>query len=199
MTYVTQVVPDLYPHQNPRIAAQIGKPIKRAELLRILSALATGQQLTTQVNSSIDKGRAETYAGINILVVEDNAVNQEVALGMLNKIGFQAEVADNGQEGVDALEAGNFDLVLMDCQMPVLDGYAATGKIRKREGNGHRTPIIALTANAMTGDAEKCLAAGMDDYLSKPFEPEALEEKIVFWLSTRLSELMDDASRERAA
>ena len=83
--------------------------------------------------------------------------------------------------------------------MPVLDGYAATAEIRRREGNSHHTPIIALTANAMTGDAEKCFASGMDDYLSKPFEPDALEEKIIFWLSTKLSELMDDPSIKLAA
>ncbi len=199
MTYVTHTIPELYPHKNPRISAQVSKPIKRSELLRIISAVATGQQLTDVVNSTVDKEQLEAYAGINILVVEDNAVNQEVALGMLNKIGFQAEVADNGQEGLDALTNGNFDLVLMDCQMPVLDGYAATAAIRKFEGDSRHTPIIALTANAMTGDAEKCLASGMDDYLSKPFEPDALEEKLIFWLSTRLSELMDESSTKLAA
>ncbi len=199
MTYVTHIMPDLYPHKNPRITAQISKPIKRSELLRILSAAATGQQLTSTVDKTVNREQLAAYAGINILVVEDNAVNQEVALGMLNKIGFQAELADNGQEGLDALAGGNFDLVLMDCQMPVLDGYAATAEIRKREGGTQHTPIIALTANAMTGDAEKCLASGMDDYLSKPFEPDALEEKIIFWLSARLSELMDEPSARLSA
>jgi signal transduction histidine kinase/DNA-binding response OmpR family regulator len=199
MTYVTQVIPDLYPHQNARISAQLGKPMRRSELLRILAAVVTNTHTASVVEKQVNKQQLEAYAAINILVVEDNAVNQEVALGMLSKIGFNADVADNGQEGLNALEAGTFDLVLMDCQMPVLDGYAATGEIRKREGASKHTPIIALTANAMTGDAEKCLAAGMDDYLSKPFEADALEEKIVFWLSTRLSELQDDAATDLAA
>ena len=126
--------------------------------------------------------------------MEDNAVNQEVALGMLAKIGFNADVADNGQEGLDILAKQHFDLILMDCQMPVLDGYEATKAIREREieNSQPRLPIIALTANAMIGDADKCLAAGMDDYLSKPFEEHVLEEKIAFWLSKQIAELSSD-------
>jgi len=189
MTHVTHQVKELYPHHNPRIAAQISKPIKRTELSRVLVRAISDEQIDEQPEDNLQSAMRETYAKLRVLVVEDNAVNQEVALGMLEKIGFQADVADNGQIGLDRLEAESFDLVLMDCQMPVLDGYAATGVLREREGDSAHTPVIALTANAMTGDAEKCLAAGMDDYLSKPFEAEALEEKIVFWLSTRISEL----------
>ena len=117
---------------------------------------------------------------------------------MLAKIGFNAHVADNGQEGLDILEAQHFDLVLMDCQMPVLDGYEATKAIRERENENSqsRMPIIALTANAMIGDADKCLAAGMDDYLSKPFEEHVLEEKIAFWLSKQIAELSTDTDSD---
>ncbi len=205
MAYVTEQNQELYPHHNPRIAAQITKPVKRSELGMILERAMNDNFQEILVEDKSKKARRAAYSQINILVVEDNAVNQEVALGMLEKIGFSAEVADNGQEGLDALESGSYDLVLMDCQMPVLDGYAATRELRNRESSsetpGERLPIIALTANAMTGDAEKCLASGMDDYLSKPFEEHALEEKIVFWMSTRLSELVvDDAdSYDQAA
>lgn len=209
MTYITDQVKELYPHHNTRITAQISKPIRRNDLVRVLR-YANGDitQLDVQIDPSTTLQRA-AYSSIRVLVVEDNAVNQEVAIGMLEKIGFNAEVADNGAEGLEMLAAGEFDLVLMDCQMPVMDGYAATGALRELEaseslvdpGTIRRMPIIALTANAMTGDSEKCLAAGMDDYLSKPFEASALEEKIVFWLSTRLSELTpgDEDAYEQAA
>lgn len=192
MAYVTEQLPELYPHNNPRIAAQITKPIKRSELGQILDrAMNEAFQEVTIEDESLVARRA-AYSTCRILVVEDNAVNQEVAVGMLEKIGFQAELADNGQAGLDRLANEDFDLVLMDCQMPVLDGYAATKALRIRESldeyEGTRIPVIALTANAMQGDAEKCISAGMDDYLSKPFEEHSLEEKIVFWLSTHLSE-----------
>ena len=205
MAYVTEQIQELYPHHNPRIAAQITKPVKRSELGMILERAMHDDFQEVLVEDKSKKARRAAYSHIRILVVEDNAVNQEVALGMLEKIGFSADVADNGQEGLDALESGCYDLVLMDCQMPVLDGYAATRNLRLRESSSatpnERVPVIALTANAMTGDAEKCIASGMDDYLSKPFEEHALEEKIVFWMSTRLSELMvDDAdSYDQAA
>lgn len=202
MAYVTEQIPELYPHNNPRIAAQITKPVKRSEFGQILERAMQDDFQESVVEDKSLAARRAVYSTCRILVVEDNAVNQEVALGMLEKIGFTAEVADNGQEGLDRLAKESFDLVLMDCQMPVLDGYAATGQLREREkqegGTGNHMPVIALTANAMTGDAEKCLAAGMDDYLSKPFEEHALEEKIVFWLSTHLSEALvgDDADTD---
>jgi CheY-like chemotaxis protein len=189
MTHVTQQVKELYPHHNPRIAAHISKPIKRTDLVRVLQRAINNELVDEVAEDKLRSAVRIVYAEIRILVVEDNAVNQEVAIGMLEKIGFQAEVADNGQAGLDRLADEPFDLVLMDCQMPVLDGYAATRALRESEINGEHMPIIALTANAMTGDAEKCLDSGMDDYLSKPFEADALEEKIVFWLSTRISEL----------
>ena len=111
------------------------------------------------------------------LVVEDNAVNQEMARAMLDMLGFEVVTASNGREGV-AAAAANPDLVLilMDCQMPVMDGLAAARAIRAAEGDGRRVPIVALTGNAMPGDREACVAAGMDDYLAKPFSLTALRD-----------------------
>ena len=122
-----------------------------------------------------------------VLLAEDNPVNREVAMGMLALLGCHVDVAENGRQATDAASKQHYDLVLMDCQMPVMDGFAATAAIRKREQQTHaaRTPIIALTANAMEGDREQCLAAGMDDYLSKPFSHQALSEMLVCWCSSQ--------------
>jgi PAS domain S-box-containing protein len=116
------------------------------------------------------------------LVVEDNAVNQEMARAMLDMLGFSVTTASNGQEGVLAAAADpDLNLILMDCQMPVMDGLAAARAIRKAEGSGTRVPIVALTGNAMPGDREACVAAGMDDYLAKPFSLAALKAMIDRW------------------
>lgn len=118
-----------------------------------------------------------------ILVVEDNRTNQMVAGGMLSMNGCQCEFAGNGREAVDAVRRGVFDLILMDCSMPEMDGYESTAHIRNYEETlGRRTPIVAMTANAQQGDVEKCLAAGMDDYLSKPITLVELRQKLEKWL-----------------
>ncbi|MEX2299284.1 MAG: PAS domain S-box protein [Bryobacterales bacterium] len=120
-----------------------------------------------------------------VLVAEDNVVNQKVAVRMLQRLGCEAEVAVNGREAVAALESVSFDLILMDCQMPEMDGYQAATEIRRRESGPDRLPIIALTAHAVQGSREKCLEAGMDDYLSKPINPRALSQMLRRWgLST---------------
>ncbi len=112
--------------------------------------------------------------GGRVLLVEDNPVNRRVASLMLRKRGHRCEVAANGREALEMWAARRYDLILMDCQMPEMDGYAATRAIREREGDGAHIPIVAMTAEAMRGDRERCLAAGMDDYVAKPVRAEAL-------------------------
>jgi CheY-like chemotaxis protein len=122
-------------------------------------------------------------AGKRILLAEDNAVNEKVAKRFLEKLGYIVHAVVNGREAVDAWARGGYDLVLMDCQMPVLDGYAATREIRTRENGGPRIPIVALTANAMKKDELECRQAGMDDHLAKPLDREALARCLALHLS----------------
>jgi PAS domain S-box-containing protein len=117
-----------------------------------------------------------------VLVAEDNLMNQKVAVRLLEKVGYYADVVTNGKLAVDAVRNHHYDLVLMDCQMPEMDGFEATAAIRRLEGKERHTIIFALTANAMLGDRERCLQAGMDDYLSKPFDLAALQKAIDTWL-----------------
>ncbi|MBV6324654.1 response regulator [Duganella violaceipulchra] len=137
-----------------------------------------------------------------VLLAEDNPVNVEVASAMLEGLGLDVSRACNGEEALQAVQATEFDLILMDCQMPVMDGFAATTEIRRREqqrGRGRSMPIVAITANALQGDRESCLAAGMDDYLSKPFTQQALGQTISRWISLPRKPAAPDAPEPRPA
>jgi len=121
-------------------------------------------------------------SGLHVLLAEDNPVNQEIARRQLQRLGVEVDVAADGAAAVEAVARGGYDLVLMDCQMPVMSGYDATGEIRRREaGTGRHVPVIAMTANAMAGDREECLRAGMDDYIAKPVKIDALRTAIGRW------------------
>jgi CheY-like chemotaxis protein/HPt (histidine-containing phosphotransfer) domain-containing protein len=125
--------------------------------------------------------------GLAILVADDSRINQKVVVGLLERMGFTADVAASGGEAVGACARRRYAAVLMDCQMPGMDGYQATARIRGAEGSLHHTPVIAVTASALKGDREKCLAAGMDDYLPKPFTPAELTEVLRRWVSAELA------------
>ena len=123
----------------------------------------------------------------HVLIVEDSDVNQIVALGIVESLGFTADIVENGREALDALAGTTYDAVLMDCQMPVLDGYDATRELRRRErmARSRRTPVVALTAAAVEGERERCLAAGMDDYVTKPITPTSVDAVLTHWVPAR--------------
>ena len=126
----------------------------------------------------------ESYDSVRILVAEDNLINQKVAQAIIKKMGYEVDIVGNGQETINALQLVPYSLVLMDCQMPEMDGFEATRRIRQ-EGSmvlNPNIPIIAMTASAMSGDREKCIRAGMDDFIAKPVRKEELEEMLTRWL-----------------
>jgi CheY-like chemotaxis protein/HPt (histidine-containing phosphotransfer) domain-containing protein len=161
----------------------LSKPMRRAQLHACLSSLLTYQFSAAASTSeasrrakAISLAERKTSRIRRVLLVEDNPVNQEVARAVLQELGVECVSAWSGEEALEKLAADRFEVVLMDCQMPKLDGYATTSRFREweKEQQRARTPIVALTANALTGDAEKCFAAGMDRYLSKPFTSDQL-------------------------
>ena len=162
------------------ISAFLVKPVKPSALYDALVTALAGSTTPVPERSSgtrLDPDLARRHP-LRILLAEDNAVNQKLALRLLSRMGYQAEVAANGLEAIEALDRDRFDIVLMDVQMPELDGLEATRRIRQRwHADGPR--IVAMTANALEGDRETCLAAGMDDYISKPIAPEVLRDALI--------------------
>ena len=171
------------------INACLSKPAKQSCLFNcIADALGTARYTVAdnnETNKSMNDNSAPRPAyQARILLAEDNVINQDVALGQLDSLGYTAEVVTNGREALEAVHRSPYDIVLMDCMMPEMDGYEATAKIReeeKQKANGHRLHIIAMTANAMQGDRDKCLNAGMDDYISKPVQLADLRRAIDKW------------------
>lgn len=171
-----------------RIASQtpegafVRRPVFRNALIQALAKAlrpATTELPSTEPASVVSQPSARKGS---ILLVEDNAVNQRVALGLLKKLGFEVDIAGNGEAAIERCRSRQYDLVLMDCQMPLMDGFEATRRIRDLENGGHRAPIVALTASAMQGDRERCLSAGMDDHITKPISLAALQQVIAKYI-----------------
>jgi CheY-like chemotaxis protein len=175
-------------------SAYLVKPVSPSQLFDALSTLwATHSQgISTELitRHTIAESRAAKEVSLktgdrrisaHVLVVEDNLINQKVAVRMLEKIGCRVDVAANGAEALRKAAQSPFDVIFMDCQMPEMDGYKATAAIRCSEGRSRHTPIVAMTAHAMQGDRERCLQAGMDDYLPKPVRKEAFSEILQKW------------------
>lgn len=162
--------------------AMLVKPVRQSELYNCLITVLGVSSAVAEAERASPRAAKEEGRGVRVLLAEDNVVNQQVAMFMLQARGYTVDVAANGQEVMDALARAPYDIVLMDCQMPEVDGFEATARIRQREGTARHTPIIALTAHATRGEREKCIAAGMDDYLSKPITPDALYTTLRRWL-----------------
>jgi two-component system, sensor histidine kinase and response regulator len=161
------------------VDGRLTKPVRRSRLFDELQSVH-GEAPRAGAPTAVPVAAGDG-ARPDVLVVEDTAVNQVVAVRMVEMCGFQARVVENGRDALAALAQAPYAAVLMDCQMPVLDGYATTREVRRLEEGGPRTPIIAMTANSAQGDRERCLAAGMDDYLAKPLRNELLRETLRRW------------------
>jgi two-component system sensor histidine kinase/response regulator len=171
-------------------ATHLNKPVKQSQLYDCLFAVDSGSAQSEMPAEPAAAGRFLTDKQkheVRILLAEDNVVNRKVALHILEKFGFQADVAVNGREALSALQASSYDLVLMDVQMPEMDGFEATSRIRGGQVASGCTdiPIIAMTAHAMKGDRKRCLDAGMNDYLTKPIDAKTLLEKIETWAAVK--------------
>ncbi|MBC8369102.1 MAG: response regulator [Planctomycetes bacterium] len=167
---------------NEIVDASLIKPIRVEQLM---SALGGERVSDFEISTLLPEVDVESLlGGVRVLLAEDNGVNQKVAVKMLSNLGCQVDVVANGLEAAAAAKTGKYDIVFMDCQMPELDGYGATREIRNCEAGRKRVPVVAMTANAMQGDREKCLSAGMDDYVSKPVKRKELEAVVSKWKSS---------------
>ena len=171
-----------------RGVAVVQQPIKQSALSVALASVLGVARATPErrISDASDRTTSSTLIATKrpLLLAEDNPVNQRVAVHVLGKLGYAVDVVDNGALAVAAVARGNYALVLMDCQMPEMDGFAATAAIRRAEAKSSHLPIIAMTANAMQGDREQCLAAGMDDYIAKPIDVAQLAALLAEWLPT---------------
>jgi len=173
-------------------AGYLIKPVKQSLLLDTMNTILQDRKKSVEPSFKNIITRHEIFdrkvQNVHILLVEDNPVNQKTAKIMLNKAGYTVDVAENGLVAVEAVEKRTYDVILMDIQMPEMDGYEATRVIREREGESRHSTIIAMTAHSMQGDREKCLEAGMDDYLSKPINPPQMFDTIKNWVKSKIEE-----------
>ena len=184
MMMLTSTIADASSSDRQALGIQrcLNKPVRRVDLFRAVSGLLNPDAVPIQTGRFAPEQPAAGFQG-SVLLVEDNPINQEVALAMLARLGIEAVVAENGRRALELVRERLFDLVLMDCQMPEMDGYAATRAIRELQHERYqRLPIVALTANAMQGDEQKCLDAGMNAFLSKPFSLSQLRAVLATWL-----------------
>jgi PAS domain S-box-containing protein len=181
--------------------AFLSKPVRQSPLhdclVTLVGASADSGARPLITRHTLAESRSARRA--RILLAEDNEVNQKLAVAVLEKFGYRVEVVADGREAVNAAARDGYDLVLMDCQMPEMDGYAAATEIRRRQNGGPRIPIVAMTASAMQGERERCLAAGMDDYVTKPIDRRRLQEVLDQWLGTAEPDPAPDAPIERDA
>jgi len=193
---------DLQKARDAGIDACLAKPVRQTVLYECLVNVMACQPQETVAAPDVCEPVNTAPAGIrgNILLVEDNLINQQVALGILQIQGYGVTVVNNGREALDAHAQGAFDLILMDCHMPEMDGFEATREIRGRERSsiGKRVPIIALTANAMAQDREECLNTGMDDHLSKPFSLQTMQDMLDRWMPQAASMKSEPAAEPAA-
>ncbi|MCR4396273.1 MAG: response regulator, partial [Candidatus Saccharicenans sp.] len=173
-------VGDLHQARELGVQAYLVKPVRPSDLLDTIMAIKGTAEAEPKLEVPITEHTLPEFRRkYHILLAEDNPVNQKVAIHLLQKKGHRVTVAENGRQALEFLEKEKFDLVLMDVQMPEMDGFEATRQIRQQEkASGEHLPIVAMTAHAMKGDREKCLEAGMDDYVAKPLYPEQLYRAI---------------------
>jgi PAS domain S-box-containing protein len=161
----------------------LAKPVHRSQLFDLLAQSMTRLAPTPAPVTPAAPPPVPAGSKGRVLLVEDNDLNQMVAVGILTGLGYRTDVAGDGLQAVEMAAAAPYDAILMDCRMPRMDGFTATARLREREGDGPRTPIIAMTASALVADRERCLAAGMDDYLAKPVSPAELQQTLTRWLT----------------
>lgn len=183
--------------QKAGIEAYTAKPVRQKQLLGMLKKVMGSSDTKHDLITNIEKTEEQIFSTDKklegrILIAEDNMVNQKVAKRMVEKMGYQADIVANGLEALEAISRISYSVILMDCQMPEMDGYEATIEIRKREKGVRRIPIIAMTANAMQGEQEKCLSVGMDDYISKPVKPEILSNTLKTWINGTKPPVIND-------
>jgi CheY-like chemotaxis protein len=179
---------DRYESANAKLGDRVHyvfKPVKSVRLSNLCVDLIAPHQQSQVVSAVPVVAKPVQRVDVDILLAEDNQVNQKVALRQLQKLGYRVDVVNNGQEALEQLARKVYDVILMDCHMPVLDGYAATAAIRQLPDRRRDTAIIALTASVMQSDLEQALAVGMNDFLSKPVKIEQLQQVIEKWLSQR--------------